>query len=99
MRSAVSCSELERVPMNEASNPGSRQKAGPAGPTDRGARGLLMRLWRRLVEEVIGEVPRGDELCEFDCAKTQCRMGEWATCKRRLAQASRDLQPETDEEG
>ena len=57
-----------------------------------------MRLWRRLVEEVVGEVPHGDALCEFDCPKTQCRTGEWATCKRRLAHTTQGVGPGADPE-
>ena len=41
------------------------------------------RVW--LKDQFIGDVPPEDEFCEFDCDKTQCRLGHWEHCERRLA--------------
>lgn len=50
------------------------------------------RAKRWIKEQIVEDVP--DELarCEFGCRKSECRMGEWATCERRIeaAQALRD---------
>jgi hypothetical protein len=43
---------------------------------------------RWLKNQVIQEVPEDIALCEFDCRKPQCRMGEWETCERRLRSPS-----------
>lgn len=40
------------------------------------------------------DVPEGDALCEFDCRKLQCSVGEWEVCERRLQRASGELMPE-----
>jgi hypothetical protein len=37
-----------------------------------------------LEQEVIQEVPEDIQLCEFDCRKLQCAMGDWEKCERRL---------------
>lgn len=55
--------------------------------------GLWAGLWGWVKDQLVGEVPHGDALCEFDCPHDQCRIGEWATCKRRLAQAEGELWP------
>ena len=45
-----------------------------------------LQKWRTwLKEQFIGEVPLEDAFCEFECEKSQCQLGHWATCKRRLA--------------
>jgi len=41
------------------------------------------RIW--LKDQLIGDVPLEDDFCEFECKKTQCQLGHWATCERRLA--------------
>jgi hypothetical protein len=41
-------------------------------------------LLSKLKAQLVQDVPRGDALCEFDCRKRQCKMGEWQTCERRL---------------
>jgi len=41
-------------------------------------------LKRRVLRQLVQEVPADIALCEFDCRKRQCRRGEWATCRRRL---------------
>lgn len=46
-------------------------------------------LWRQVVEDV----PAGDAICEFDCRKSQCQVGEWETCERRLQEAAGELMP------
>lgn len=40
---------------------------------------------RWLKREIVQDVPERDALCEFFCAKEQCQLGDWASCKRRLA--------------
>jgi hypothetical protein len=32
----------------------------------------------------VPEVPEEIAVCEFDCRKTECLMGHWAQCERRL---------------
>jgi len=32
----------------------------------------------------VPEVPDEIAVCEFDCRKTECLMGHWAQCERRL---------------
>lgn len=32
----------------------------------------------------VPEVPDDIAVCEFDCRKTECLMGHWAHCERRL---------------
>ena len=54
---------------------------------------LLFRSWQWVKSQVVGEVPKESELCEFDCRKQQCALGEWATCERRLHQAAGELMP------
>lgn len=54
---------------------------------------LWAKLRRWINGHLVGEVPQADALCEFDCAREQCQMGEWATCKRRLSQAEGELWP------
>jgi hypothetical protein len=56
-------------------------------------RGPLARLWRWVTDQVVGEVPEESALCEFDCRKGQCEMGEWTSCERRLRQANAELWP------
>jgi hypothetical protein len=36
----------------------------------------------QLVIAVPGEV----SVCEFDCDRTECRFGDWVSCRRRLGQ-------------
>ena len=47
------------------------------------------RAW--LKDQVVQEVPDALALCEFGCHKSQCRMGKWANCERRLRNV-KDLQ-------
>jgi len=41
------------------------------------------RIW--LKEQFIGDVPPEDAFCEFECEKSECRLGHWENCERRLA--------------
>ena len=52
---------------------------------------MLRRMWRRLSNELVQNVPEAIAVCEFDCRKEQCTGKEWATCERRLREASGDL--------
>ncbi len=54
---------------------------------------LLRKTWDWAEEQVIGEVPGDDALCEFDCRKPQCSEGEWENYTRRLARAAWELMP------
>jgi hypothetical protein len=47
-------------------------------------RGFLARLLDRLKSTFVGKVPEDIGFCEFDCKKSQCTYGEWATCQRRI---------------
>lgn len=42
------------------------------------------RLWQRFRNEIIQDVPEAHQLCEFDCHKSQCTMGDWEKCESRL---------------
>ena len=42
------------------------------------------RLWKRFKNKVIQEAPEDIQLCEFDCHKLECAMGDWEKCERRL---------------
>ncbi len=57
------------------------------------ADGSLVRLWRRLNDQIVGDVPEEIALCEYDCRKQQCTTDEWATCDRRLRRAAGELMP------
>jgi hypothetical protein len=46
--------------------------------------GPLRRLWHWIKDQVIQDVPKSIAVCEFDCRKGQCTMGEWKTCENRL---------------
>lgn len=56
----------------------------PAEPTG----GPLLRLWKRVKDHLVQEVPADIACCEFDCRKPQCAMGEWENCSRRLDDAA-----------
>ena len=55
---------------------------------DTNARRVVRKAKRWLKEQIVQDVPEDIALCEFDCRKGQCRMGEWESCERRL----KDLQ-------
>lgn len=42
---------------------------------------LRLRYW--IVDQIIQDVPSDIEVCEFDCSKGQCTLGEWRACKNR----------------
>ena len=54
---------------------------------------IFRNLWAWVSGQLIGEVPEGDALCEYDCRKLQCTEGEWETCSRRLGRAAGELMP------
>ena len=39
---------------------------------------------RWLKDQIVQDVPQDIALCEFECRKGQCLMGEWESCERRL---------------
>jgi hypothetical protein len=45
--------------------------------------GKVREIWHRLMSQVIAEVPDDIVVCEFDCRKYSCTLGEWETCERR----------------
>ena len=46
----------------------------------------ILQKWRVwLKDQLIGDVPPEDVFCEFECEKSECQLGHWETCKRRLA--------------
>jgi hypothetical protein len=47
--------------------------------------GLLSRLWLRLKNEWIQDVPEEKAVCEFDCRKERCLFGDWSDCQWRFA--------------
>jgi len=50
-----------------------------------------LSLW--VLNQIVQDVPKDSELCEFDCGKGQCTYGEWAVCERRLGHAQGELMP------
>jgi hypothetical protein len=65
-------------------------------------RGTLMNaiqnLWKWVREQVVGDVPEGDAVCEFDCRNHKCTMGEWENCDRRLHRGAGEFMPATNPE-
>jgi hypothetical protein len=55
---------------------------------DTNAKRVVRKAKRWLKEQIVQDVPEDIALCEFDCRKGQCRVGEWESCERRL----KDLQ-------
>ena len=51
---------------------------------DTNAKRVVRKAKHWLREQVVQDVPEDIALCEFDCRKGQCRMGEWESCERRL---------------
>ena len=54
---------------------------------------LVRAVWGWLRRQIVDDVPEGDAICEFDCRKSQCLVGEWETCWRRLRRAAGELMP------
>jgi len=52
------------------------------------------RCWVR--DQIVQDLPEDIVLCEFDCRKEQCTMGEWERCERRLHKAAGELLPEAE---
>jgi hypothetical protein len=48
----------------------------------------LSKLFQRIKDAFVRDVPPEMALCEFDCPKNQCLEGEWASCERRLTRVS-----------
>jgi hypothetical protein len=48
------------------------------------SRSPFIRLWRWIKDQIVRDVPKDIALCEFDCRKEQCTMGEWEMCESRL---------------
>jgi len=51
----------------------------------------IIRSW--VARQFALQVPEEDALCEFDCRKPQCYVGEWENCVRRLHRAAGELMP------
>jgi hypothetical protein len=51
------------------------------------------RFGRWVRDQIIQDVPEGTAVCELDCRKEQCEMGEWEGCERRLNKAAGELMP------
>jgi hypothetical protein len=54
----------------------------------------LRRLVQLVKRNIVGDVPDDIALCEYDCRKGQCVMGEWAACDRLIHKASGELYPD-----
>jgi hypothetical protein len=54
---------------------------------------LVRSAWGWLRRQVVEDVPADDALCEFDCRKPECSVGEWENCDRRLQKAAGELMP------
>jgi hypothetical protein len=52
------------------------------------SRSPFNRLWRWVKDQIVQDVSKESAICEFDCRKEQCTMGEWETCERRLDKAA-----------
>jgi len=42
------------------------------------------RLLQQFKSTLIQEAPEDIQLCEFECHKAECAMGDWKKCDRRL---------------
>jgi hypothetical protein len=49
----------------------------------------MRRIWQRLVEMLVQEVPEELVACEYGCRKTECRSGDWDSCEHRKGYDSR----------
>ena len=50
-------------------------------------RNRVARLWARIKNQIVQDVPEDLALCEFACRKSHCTMGDWETCDRRVRDA------------
>ncbi len=53
----------------------------------------MVRIWQRIKNQIVQDVPEEIALCEFDFHKQQCTEREWQTCPRRIARAAGELMP------
>ena len=44
----------------------------------------LASLWKSLTRILAGPVDAGMAVCEFDCRKSHCTLGDWEHCENRL---------------
>ncbi len=51
------------------------------------------RFSRWVMEQIVQDVPENIALCELDCRKGQCSMGEWECCSRRITKAAGEFMP------
>jgi hypothetical protein len=51
----------------------------------------FQRLWQGIKNQLIQAVPEKDAVCEFDCGKGNCTVGEWKTCERRIQKTAGEL--------
>jgi hypothetical protein len=54
---------------------------------------LLRSVCDWIGEQLVGEVPDEDFICEFDCREPQCHRAKWESCPRRLTHAAGELLP------
>lgn len=40
----------------------------------------------------VAEVPDDIAICEFECGKTECQVGDWLHCERRLRASTAKMQ-------
>ena len=45
---------------------------------------MIRKAWRWLRSRLVQDVPDDLAICEFECEKLHCSMGEWESCERRL---------------
>jgi hypothetical protein len=49
-----------------------------------GGRNAMFHLLQHWLRRVLAPVPADMAACEFDCDKTECLLGDWQACRRRL---------------
>ena len=52
------------------------------------------RFWQWMKGQFLQTVPEDVEICEYDCRKRQCLVGEWEKCDRRVRRAAGELMPD-----
>lgn len=57
------------------------------------SKSFLIRARKWVEGQFVQDVPEDIELCEFDCSKGQCTVGEWESCERRRRRAAGELLP------
>jgi len=50
-------------------------------------------LFNRWKNFVVQDVPDDLAVCEFDCHRSRCTWGEWASCDRRITKGGGELSP------